>query len=162
MSLINFFVKNLWPFLITIFLLILLAPIFFVLISLFGEYNENWSHLYNYVLSKYLLNSFFLILGVSILSTILGVGSAWLITNYDFVNKAWLEWAVILPLAVPPYILAYTFTGLFDSYGTANEIIKNIFNTKDNYIFFPNVRNIYGAIVVFSFTLYPYIYLTTR
>ena len=162
MSLINFSVKNLWPFLITIFLLILLAPIFFVLISLFGEYNANWSHLYNYVLSKYLLNSFFLILGVSILSTILGVGSAWLITNYDFVNKAWLEWAVILPLAVPPYILAYTFTGLFDSYGTANEIIKNIFNTKDNYIFFPNVRNIYGAIVVFSFTLYPYIYLTTR
>ena len=162
MSLINFSVKNLWPFLITIFLLILLAPIFFVLISLFGEYNENWSHLYNYVLSKYLLNSFFLILGVSILSTILGVGSAWLITNYDFVNKAWLEWAVILPLAVPPYILAYTFTGLFDSYGTANEIIKNIFDTKDNYIFFPNVRNIYGAIVVFSFTLYPYIYLTTR
>ena len=162
MSLINFSVKNLWPFLITIFLLILLAPIFFVLISLFGEYNENWSHLYNYVLSKYLLNSFFLILGVSILSTILGVGSAWLITNYDFVNKAWLEWAVILPLAVPPYILAYTFTGLFDSYGTANEIIKNIFDTKDNYIFFPNVRNIYGAIIVFSFTLYPYIYLTTR
>jgi len=162
MSLINFSVKNLWPFLITIFLLILLAPIFFVLISLFGEYNANWSHLYNYVLSKYLLNTFFLILGVSILSTILGVGSAWLITNYDFVNKAWLEWAIILPLAVPPYILAYTFTGLFDSYGTANEIIKNIFDTKDNYIFFPNVRNIYGAIVVFSFTLYPYIYLTTR
>ena len=162
MSLINFSVKNLWQSLITIFLLILLAPIFFVLISLFGEYNENWSHLYNYVLSKYLLNSFFLILGVSILSTILGVGSAWLITNYDFVNKAWLEWAVILPLAIPPYILAYTFTGLFDSYGTANEIIKNIFDTKDNYIFFPNVRNIYGAIIVFSFTLYPYIYLTTR
>lgn len=162
MSLINFSVKNLWPFLITIFLLILLAPIFFVLISLFGEYNENWSHLYNYVLSKYLLNSFFLILGVSILSIILGVGSAWLITNYDFVNKAWLEWAVILPLAVPPYILAYTFTGLFDSYGTANEIIRIIFDTKDNYIFFPNVRNIYGAIIVFSFTLYPYIYLTTR
>ena len=162
MSLINFSVKNLWQSLIIIFLLILLAPIFFVLISLFGEYNDNWSHLYNYVLSKYLLNSFFLILGVSILSTILGVGSAWLITNYDFVNKAWLEWAVILPLAVPPYILAYTFTGLFDSYGTANEIIKNIFDTQDNYIFFPNVRNIYGAIIVFSFTLYPYIYLTTR
>ena len=162
MSLINYSIKNLWPFLITIFLLILLAPIFFVLISLFGEYNENWSHLYNYVLSKYLLNSFFLILGVSILSIILGVGSAWLITNYDFVNKNWLEWAVILPLAVPPYILAYTFTGLFDSYGTANEIIKTVFDTKDNYIFFPNVRNIYGAIIVFSFTLYPYIYLTTR
>ena len=162
MSMINFSVKNLWQSLIIIFLLILLAPIFFVLISLFGEYNDNWSHLYNYVLSKYLLNSFFLIFGVSILSTILGVGSAWLITNYDFVNKAWLEWAVILPLAVPSYILAYTFTGLFDSYGTANEIIKNIFDTKDNYIFFPNVRNIYGAIIVFSFTLYPYIYLTTR
>ena len=67
-----------------------------------------------------------------------------------------------MPLAVPPYILAYTFTGLFDSYGTANNLIREIFSLNSEYIFFPNVRNIYGAIIVFSFTLYPYIYLATR
>ena len=83
-------------------------------------------------------------------------------TNFDFANKSWLEWAVILPLAVPPYILAYTFTGLFDSYGSANELVKTLFTLEENYAFFPNVRNIFGAIIVFAFTLYPYIYLTTR
>ena len=109
------------------------------------------------MLPNYVVNSIFLILGVSVLSTILGVGTAWLMTNFDFANKSWLEWAVILPLAVPPYILAYTFTGLFDSYGSANELVKTLFTLDDNYVFFPNVRNIFGAIIVFAFTLYPYI-----
>ena len=83
-------------------------------------------------------------------------------TNYKFFCQSWLEWAIILPLAIPPYILAYTFTGLFDSYGSANLIIKSIFSLSNDYVFFPNVRNLYGAITVFAFTLYPYIYLTTR
>jgi iron(III) transport system permease protein len=154
----QFFIK-----VITIlFFVFFLVPIIFVLLSLFGEYNDNWSHLINYVLTEYILNSIHLIIGVSLVSLIFGVGSAWLISNYDFLGKSWLEWALVLPLAVPPYILAYTFTGLFDTYGTANELFRIVFNLSDNYVFFPNVRNIYGAIIVFSFTLYPYIYLTSR
>ena len=154
----QFFIK-----VITIlFFIFFLVPIIFVLLSLFGEYNDNWSHLINYVLTEYILNSIHLIIGVSLVSLIFGVGSAWLISNYDFLGKSWLEWALVLPLAVPPYILAYTFTGLFDTYGTANELFRIVFNLSDNYVFFPNVRNIYGAIIVFSFTLYPYIYLTSR
>ena len=78
----------------------------------------------NYVLTEYILNSIHLIIGVSLVSLIFGVGSAWLISNYDFLGKSWLEWALVLPLAVPPYILAYTFTGLFDTYGTANELFR--------------------------------------
>ncbi len=154
--------QNFWK-LIPIFLLVIfISPLIFVLGSLFGDFNQNWNHLIEYVLPRYVLNSFVLIFGVSILSLILGVGSAWFLTNFNFFGKSWLEWAIILPLAIPPYILAYTFTGLFDSYGSANEIIRTIFNVENDFIFFPNVRNIYGAIVVFSFTLYPYIYLTTR
>ncbi|MFL2742585.1 MAG: ABC transporter permease, partial [Gammaproteobacteria bacterium] len=133
-----------------------------VVASLFGNYSDNWNHLLTYVLSSYVFNSLFLIFGVSIIASILGVGSAWIVSNYNYLGKSFFEWALVLPLAVPPYILAYTFTGLFDSYGSANNLVRELFSLNSNYIFFPNIRNIYGAIIVFSFTLYPYIYLATR
>ena len=151
-----------WTLLSLIIFCIFASPILIVLASLFGEYSDNWIHLYKYVLGGYVYNSFLLIIGVSTISLFLGIGTAWLTSNYNFFGKNFFDWALILPLAVPPYILAYTFTGLFDSYGTANNLIREIFSLNSEYIFFPNVRNIYGAIIVFSFTLYPYIYLATR
>jgi len=158
----NNLLNNFWKLIPIFCLFVFISPLIFVLGSLLGEFNDNWSHLIEYVLPSYVSNSLILIVGVSILSLILGVGTAWFVTNFDFFGKSWLEWAIILPLAIPPYILAYTFTGLFDSYGSANEIVRYLFNLESGFIFFPNVRNIYGAIVVFSFTLYPYVYLTTR
>ena len=141
---------------------IFIAPIILVLSSLFNGYSDNWFHLYNYVLSEYIINSIFLILGVSFFVVLIGVLSSWLVTNYDFFGKSFFEWALILPLAVPPYILAYTFTEIFDTYGSANTLLSNIFLFDEKKVFFPSVRNIYGAIAVFSFTLYPYVYLVSR
>ena len=143
-------------------LIIFCAPIFIVLSSLFGEYSDNWVHLYNYVLIDYLSSTFILISGVSILVFLIGTITAWIVTNYDFYGKNFFEWSLILPLSIPPYILAYTFTGLFDPFGDANNLIRNILNLGPDISIFPNVRNIYGAIVVFSFTLYPYVYLVSR
>ena len=142
--------------------LLFVAPVILVLSSLFYGYSENWFHLYNYVLSEYIINSIFLIIGVSFFVVLIGVLSSWLVTYYDFTGKSFFEWALILPLAVPPYILAYTFTEIFDTYGSANILLNNIFLLEDKKVFFPNVRNIYGAITVFSFTLYPYVYLVSR
>ena len=141
---------------------IFIAPIILVLSSLFYGYSDNWFHLYNYVLSEYIINSIFLILGVSFFVVLIGVLSSWLVTNYDFFGKSFFEWALILPLAVPPYILAYTFTEIFDTYGSANNLLNSIFLFDEKKVFFPSVRNIYGAIAVFSFTLYPYVYLVSR
>ena len=141
---------------------IFITPVILVLSSLFNGYSDNWFHLYNYVLSEYIINSIFLILGVSFFVVLIGVLSSWLVTNYDFFGKSFFEWALILPLAVPPYILAYTFTEIFDTYGSANTLLSNIFLFDEKKVFFPSVRNIYGAIAVFSFTLYPYIYLVSR
>ena len=141
---------------------IFIAPVFIVLFSLTGDYSDNWTHLYNHVLFGYIENSIYLVLGVSIMVAIIGVGTAWLVTNYNFTGKNIFEWALILPLAVPPYILAYTFTGLFDTFGTANNLIRDLFGLGADFIFFPKVRNVPGAIVVFSFTLYPYVYLVSR
>ena len=153
---------SVWHGLPLFILLFFLSPIFIILSSVFADYSENWSHIYEYVLADYILNSLILVSGVSILVMTIGSLTAWLVTNYQFFGKRFFEWGLILPLAIPPYILAYTFTGLFDSYGTMNEIARSLFNLKQNEMLFPNIRNIYGAIIVFSFTLYPYVYLICR
>ena len=153
---------SLWEILPFSLLIIFCAPIFIVLSSLFGDYSDNWSHLYNYVLGDYISSTVILIFGVSILVFFIGTITAWIVTNYDFYGKSFFEWSLILPLSIPPYILAYTFTGLFDPFGDANNLMRNIFNLSSDVNVFPNVRNIYGAILVFSFTLYPYVYLVSR
>ena len=130
--------------------------------SLLGGYSENWSHLYEYVLFDYISNSLILVVGVGIVVFFLGTITAWTVTNYNFCGRNIFEWALILPLAIPPYILAYTFTGLFDPYGDANIFIREILGLDESVIVFPGVRNIYGAIIVFGFTLYPYVYLVSR
>ena len=153
---------NSWSLLPVICFIFFITPVVIVISSLFGDYSDNWSHLYIYVFVSYIKNSIYLVSGVLILVTIIGVSTAWLVTNYDFFCKNILEWALILPLAVPPYILAYTFTGLFDTYGTANNLVRDIFNLSNEFTLFPKVRNVPGAIIVFSFTLYPYVYLVSR
>ena len=151
-----------WHFLPFLILLLFFAPILIVFSSIFSDYSENLEHIFNYVLTDYVMNSITLVLGVSTLVMIIGTVTAWIVTNYNFFGKKFFEWSLILPLAIPPYILAYTFTGLFDSYGTINEISRNFFNLQSSESIFPNFRNIYGAIIVFSFTLYPYVYLMCR
>ena len=153
---------NFWRFLPYTVLAIFVLPVLVIVSSLFGEWSENWTHVYDYVLFDTVINSLILMVGVSILVLILGTSTAWIVTHYDFFAKDVLEWALILPLSIPPYILAYTFTGLFDTYGTANNLVRDLLGLQQNFALFPNVRNITGAIVVFSFTLYPYVYLVSR
>ena len=157
-----FKILTIWHVLPILILLLFFSPILIILSSLFSDYSENWEHIYNYVLTDYIVNSLVLVSGVSILVIIIGSVTAWIVTNYHFTGRRFFEWGLILPLAIPPYILAYTFTGLFDSYGTLNEVAGSIFNLQESESFFPNIRNIYGAILVFSFTLYPYVYLICR
>ena len=153
---------NPWIILPTFLFALFVVPVIWIIFSLFGSYSDNWVHIYNYTLSGYIYNTVLIIIGTSIGTLIIGVGSAWLVTTYNFTGKKFLEWALLLPFAVPPYILAYTFTGLFDSYGTANNLVRDLFSLPNEFIFFPKLRNVYGASIVFSFTLYPYVYLVSR
>ena len=153
------FTWKLFPFAVAI---IFVAPIIIVFSSLFGSYSDTWNHLIEFVLVDYISTSIFLVIGVSLGVLIIGVLTAYLVTNYNFFGKIFFEWALILPLAIPPYILAYTFTGLFDANGDANVFVRFLFNLENSFVLFPSVRNIIGAIIVFSFTLYPYVYLVTR
>ena len=81
---------------------IFIAPVAIVLVSLIGEYSDNWTHLYQYVLTRYILNTVYLVAGVSILVSIVGVGTAWLITNYNFTGKNIFEWSLICLLYTSP------------------------------------------------------------
>ena len=143
-------------------LFVFTAPILIIFSSFFGGYSENWNHIINFVLLDYVSSSIYLVFGVSLIVLLIGTVTAWTVTNFNFPGKRVFEWALILPLAIPPYILAYTFTGLFDPFGDANNLARLILGLDRDFVLFPNVRNVYGAIVVFGFTLYPYVYLVAR
>ena len=143
-------------------LVVFTAPILIVILSLFGGFSENWFHIFDYIIFDYVKSSLILVLGVASIVLAVGTVTAWIVTTYNFPGKRLFEWALILPLAIPPYILAYTFTGLFDPFGDANNLARSLFGMDSNFVLFPNVRNIYGAIIVFGFTLYPYVYLVSR
>ena len=151
---------NFWSFFAFLSGLLFLTPLLLIFFSIFEGFNDNFTHIYNVVLLEYSVNSLILLLGVSFFVLIIGLATAWLTTKYEFPGKKVLEWALILPLAIPPYILAYVFTELFDYSGSGTYFLQSLnIITEGNVI---NIRTILGAILVFSFSLYPYVYLISR
>ena len=147
----------------TVLVAALLTMPMWVLVSfIFEPTNENWQHLTETVLSEYVFNSIWLMLGVTFGTLLLGVPTAWLVSQYEFYGKAFLHWALLLPLAVPAYIIAYTYTGLLDFEGPVQSYLRSVFGLQAVNAWFPEVRSLGGAIVMFSLVLYPYVYLLSR
>ena len=121
-----------------------------------------WQHIQATLLPEYISNSLILMLGVSFLSTLLGVGSAWIIAHYRFFGSSVLQWMLLLPLAMPGYITAYSYTGLLDAAGPIQTYIRDLFTLNYGEYWFPNIHSLGGAIFVLSVVLYPYIYLLAR
>ncbi|WP_066409670.1 ABC transporter permease [Bordetella ansorpii] len=124
---------------------------------------EHWRHLAQNVLPSALTNTALLLLGVGVLVTLLGTGSAWLVTAYDFPSRHMLTWALLLPLAVPTYIIAFAYLDLLHPIGPIQGAIRAMLGYDSPRQFrLPDLRSIYGAIFVLGFVLYPYVYLSTR
>lgn len=124
---------------------------------------SHWSHLATYVLPQALANTALLLLGVGVLVTMLGTGAAWLVTAYDFPTRRILTWALLLPLAVPTYIIAFAYLDLLHPIGPIQTAIRTLLGYDSPRAFrLPDLRSIYGAIFVLGFVLYPYVYLSTR
>jgi len=137
-------------------------PVLVVTSSVFFPTGEVWDHLADTVLPRYMTNSALLLLGVGIGTFIVGVGTAWLVTMYQFPGRAIFEWALILPFAVPAYVLAYTYTGMFEFAGPVQTFLRELFGwTRQDY-WFPEVRSLGGAVWMMTFVLYPYVYLLSR
>ena len=121
-----------------------------------------WNHLWATVLPDYLSGSLQLMAGVTLLTLLFGVGSAWLVTQYNFVGVGFFNWALLLPLAMPSYITAYSYTGLLGVAGPVQGTIRDSLGLSFGEYWFPEIRSIGGAIFVMSFVLYPYVYMLAR
>ena len=138
-------------------------PIFIIVFSIFNSHDsEVWDHLVNTVLDDYVINSLLLMLGVGFLVFLLGVPSAWFIAVCDFPGRQLFSWALLLPLAFPAYIIAYTYTGILDFAGPVQSWIRDITGWGYGDYWFPRIRSLGGAIVMLGLVLYPYVYLLTR
>ncbi|GAB6188956.1 iron ABC transporter permease [Marinitoga arctica] len=147
----------------TTFLLILVIsiPIFIVLYNFILPSNENWTHIYTYLLKNYVLNSLKLIIGTAILSSLIGILSAWFISYYEFPYRNFFEWALILPLTIPPFIGSYVYAGMLSYTGTIQTLLMKYTNYNGK-SYLLNIMSISGAVFIFSIFLFPYVYLTVK
>lgn len=153
---------SIFGFIAILIALLLSIPVFGILFSLFQEGQGNWPHLVDTVLPRYITNSLILVVFVGIGVTIIGVGTAWLVVMCEFPGRRIFEWALILPLAVPAYVVAYAYTDILQSSGPIQQMIREVTGLRFGEYWFPNVRSMEGAITIFISVLYPYVYLLTR
>lgn len=121
-----------------------------------------WAHLAATVLDDYIRNSLLLMVGVATGTFLLGVSTAWLCSTCRFPGDSVFGWALLLPLAIPAYIIAYTYTGMLDFAGPVQTELRARFGWEYGDYWFPPVRSLGGAIVMLSLVLYPYVYLLAR
>jgi iron(III) transport system permease protein len=129
---------------------------------LLGGSGDTWSHLASTVLPDYILNTLILCIGVGSGVILVGVSTAWLVSIHDFPGRRLFEWALVLPLAVPAYVMAYAYTDLLQFVGPVQTWLRETFALTPGQYWFPDVRTVGGACVVFVFVLYPYVYLLAR
>ena len=152
---------NIWALLSFFFIVIILIPNFIIGVQLFSEPNENWQHIKEYLLKDYITNTVIIITFTAIATTIIGTSLAWLVAVYDFPLRNFFKWALILPLAIPPYIAAYTYHGIVNYTGVIQSTLRNSFDMKVDQSYF-NIMTIQGAVFIFTITLFPYVYTITK
>jgi iron(III) transport system permease protein len=138
-------------------------PVLAVGVNLFsGGTGETWGHLMATVLPEYVANSIWLCLGVGVGVAAMGTGAAWLVALNEFPGRRMAEWALLLPMAMPAYVLAYTYTDFLQFVGPLQTWLRESFGWHKGDYWFPDVRSLGGAIVLFTCVLYPYVYLLVR
>ena len=138
-------------------------PVCSVLFTALGPSDGIWSHLVSTVLWVYAGNTLWLMLGVGIGTIVIGTSTAWLVTMYRFPGRRILSWALLLPLAVPSYILAFVITDQLEYAGNVQGALRGVFGwTSARDYWFPEIRSLGGATIVLSLVLYPYVYLLAR
>jgi iron(III) transport system permease protein len=142
--------------------LLLAMPVLVVSSYALVPAGEVWRHLADTVLTDYVSNTLLLMLEVSIGTLLIGVSTAWLTTMCRFPGRRVFEWALLLPMAMPAYIIAYTYTGMFDVAGPIQTALREWLDLRYGDYWFPDIRSLWGAGGMLSLTLYPYVYLLSR
>jgi iron(III) transport system permease protein len=142
--------------------LVVAAPVL-QLAAYVGQPDEGlWAHLAATTLLGHLRDTALLVLGVALGTAVVGAGTAWLVTLYRFPGRRILNWALVLPLAMPTYVLAYAWTDLLQVTGPVQRALRALTGLSVQELWFPEIRSLGGAIFVLTFALYPYVYLLCR
>lgn len=145
----------------TFFIAVLvLVPLGVVISSVFSPTNGIWRHLVDTVLGELLLNTLWLVLGVATGTILLGVSLAWLTAACDFPGRKLFDWALVLPLALPAYVMAFVSIGLLDFTGPIQTLLRAWLGQTT--VWFPNIRSTGGVILIMTLAFYPYVYLLAR
>ena len=139
--------------------LLVLLPLSVLMFSWHEVDQQIWAHLWQTQLPRLLGNTLVLVLGVGVGVTLLGVSLAWLTSLCEFPGRRWLDWALMLPFAIPAYVLAFVFVGLLDFAGPLQTLLREWFGSG---VRFPRVRSTGGVIIVLVLVFYPYVYLLAR
>ena len=142
---------------------LLLVPLLSVGSSIFVADQGTWAHISKTILPGLVANSLLLALGVAIGVALVGTATAWLTANHDFPGRKLLEWILILPLAIPAYVLAYAYTDVLQYAGPVQAFLRESFGwqNKQDY-WFPEIRSLGGAAAMLTLALYPYVYVLAR
>ncbi|WP_413471830.1 ABC transporter permease [Shewanella baltica] len=142
---------------------ILVLPLVALILQALQPDEAVFGHLMATVLPTYIINSLLLIFWVSLGTLLLALPCAWLMARCEFVGRRYLQWALLLPLAMPGYIVAYVYTDLLDYAGPVQRSLRTIFSwSSPQDYFFPDIRTLGGAACMLSLVLFPYIYLLAR
>ncbi|MFA6788280.1 MAG: iron ABC transporter permease [Arcobacteraceae bacterium] len=142
--------------------LLLCIPAVIILSHIFLGNSDNWEHLKQTVLFDYIANSLYIMVGVAFLTSVIGFSTAYITTVFKFSFSNFFHYALILPFAIPTYIVAYIYGGMFDITGTVTTFVLNVLDKKLNEVIFFDIMSIQGAIIVMSLVLYPYVYLISK
>ncbi|MFN3016672.1 ABC transporter permease [Vibrio coralliilyticus] len=142
--------------------LLLVLPILAIFLTSIGETDDLFSHLMSTVMPTYTFNTVVLAAGTMALSLVFGIPSAWIMAMCRIPSERILQWALVLPLAMPGYIVGYIFTDWLDFAGPVQILLRNLTGWGPGDYWFPDIRTLTGAIIVLALVLYPYVYLLCR
>ncbi|MEM7125937.1 MAG: iron ABC transporter permease [Chloroflexota bacterium] len=147
---------------VLILTVILLFPIAVLAIELLTLDIALWTRLWNTILPRTLWNTLRLAVGVSLGALVIGVGCAWLVTAYDFPGRRWVERLLMLPLAIPGFIMGFVYVAIFEFAGPVQTQLREQFSWSRGDYWFPNIASPSGLILVLTLVLYPYVYILAR
>ena len=150
--------SNQWAILTLALVGLIALPVISIGVKLFSGPGETWGHIVENLLLDYIGNSLFLIFVCGFMVVLLGVSSSWLVARFEFPFRKQLEWLLILPLAIPSYIVAYSYAGILD-YGGSLELIMRFFGLSAVRI---DIMNKMGLAFVLGISLFPYVYVSSR
>ncbi len=149
---------NIWNLLAFLIVAATVIPVANLALGVLPGENENWRHIREYLLKDYVVNTLILFGFSGLFASLIGVSLAYLVTVFDFPGRRFFQWALILPLSVPAYIAAYTYSGMLGYTGIITRALSGLFG-RDISI---DIMSVPGAIFIFTFFLFPYVYIISR